>query len=356
MGRFKRVLLWAALLAIILLTFLSIYGAFLGAERARAFFNSLPLGIYWFALVSLLAAGIAVFRRLLRVPALLLMHLGCVLVLAGGFWGSKSAHELRHRLWGLEKTPEGQMAILENTQDNRARIADSNELATLPFDVRLNRFRLEYYEPGYVAIESRDGRRWRLPARPGETLALDDILGKVSIQRVFKNFKIGIQGEERVPYDAPGGSNPAVQIRVEPPGGPAATRYIFEQFPGHPHPEDQLAFTYNRVVSDYISELEIVEDGKVVAGKHIEVNHPLHYGGYHFYQHKYGANQAGQYTILMVVSDSGLNLVYAGYALLVAGIFWHFWGRRALAAIQGRRAASNTTYAGLPASPEPDRS
>ena len=39
MNRFKRVVLWAALIAIVLLVLLSIYGAFLGAERAQAFFN-----------------------------------------------------------------------------------------------------------------------------------------------------------------------------------------------------------------------------------------------------------------------------------------------------------------------------
>ena len=49
MNQFKRALLWAALIAVILLALLSIYGAFLGAERARAFFNSLPLAVYWFA-------------------------------------------------------------------------------------------------------------------------------------------------------------------------------------------------------------------------------------------------------------------------------------------------------------------
>lgn len=345
MNRLKRALLWATLIAIIALTCLSIYGACLGAGPARAFFNSVPAAVYWFVLAGLLAAGIGVFRRLRKVPTLLLMHLGCILVLLGGLWGSRAAHEVRHRLFGTQKILEGQMAILENSQDSRVRIADSNELGTLPFEVRLNDFRMEYYEPGQLAIESRDGRRWRLPAAEGKTLALGAQLGKVTVQRVFENFKIGVQGHERLPYDAPGGSNPAVEVLVEAPNEAAATRYVFEHFPGHPHPEDQIALTYHRVVSDYISELEIIEHGKVVAAKDIEVNHPLHYGGYHFYQHSYGADRAGPHTVLMVVSDSGLNLVYAGYAMLIAAIFWHFWGRRALAAITSRRAASTLPHA-----------
>jgi len=58
----------------------------------------------------------------------------------------------------------------------------------------------------------------------------------------------------------------------------------------------------------------------------VKVNHPLHYGGYYFYQHSYDA-QDGQYSVLMVVSDSGLAFVYAGYAALCVGVVWNFWLR-----------------------------
>jgi hypothetical protein len=114
-------------------------------------------------------------------------------------------------------------------------------------------------------------------------------------------------------------------------------RYVFERMPGHANPNDPLSMSYSRMVRDYISELEIVKDGQVVAAKDIEVNHPLHYGSYHFYQHSYGEDTLGEYTVLMVVSDSGLNLVYGGYLMLVAGVLWHFWGQRVLAVVRSRR-------------------
>jgi len=338
MSRLKRVLLWAALIAIILLALFSIYGAFLGAERARAFFNTLPLALYWFALASLLVVGVVIFRRLLRVPSLLLMHLGCILVVGGGMWGSKAGQATGKQLLGVDKILEGQMAILEKGEDNRVRFENSNDIVELPFSVRLKDFRMEYYQPGDLLVQSRDGGNWRLPAERGRELSLGENLGKVKIQGVFENFKIGMEGDERVPYDAPGGSNPALEVTIEKPDGTATTRYVFERFPGHPHPEDQIVLSYRRTVSDYISELEIVKDGKVVAAKDIEVNHPLHYGGYHFYQSSYGEDRLGEYTVLSVVSDSGLNAVYAGYAMLIAGICWHFWGRRALTAWKDRIA------------------
>jgi len=355
MTRIKRVLLWAALIAIILLTAFSIYGAFMGAERARAFFNTLGLTLYWFALAALLVVGIVVFRRLLRVPALLLMHVGCILVVAGSLWGSKAGHTVGKRLFGIDKILEGRMAVLERSEDSRVRLADGNDIAELPFSVRLKDFRIEYYRPGQLMIQSRDGGNWRLPAEPGRELSLGDDLGRVTVQRIFENFKIGMEGEDRVPYDAPGGSNPALEVTIEKPDGTETTRYVFERFPGHSHPEDRIALRYRRTISDYISELQVLQEGKVLAAKDIEVNHPLRYGGYHFYQSSYGQDRGRDYTVLMVVSDSGLNLVYAGYALLIAGVFWHFWGRRALKAWRDRQKRQLESLAEPPGlEPAPD--
>lgn len=343
MSRFKRAVLWAVLIAVILLTVLSVYGAFLGDVRAQAFFGSLPLAVYWFLAVALLIAGIVLFRRLLRVPSLLLMHLGCILVLLGAMWGSKPGYALQKRLFGIDKIRQARMGIYEQTEENRVRAEDGNDIRDLPFSVRLKDFRMEYYEPGWLFIRSRDGRNWRLPAEAGKSLSLGGDWGTVTIRRVFQNFKIDIKNDEPVTYDEPGGSNPALEVAVERPGAAPGKRYVFERRPGHMNPNDPLAMSYRRNVKDYVSELEIIRDGQVVAAKDIEVNRPLYYGGYHFYQHEWGEDQHGAYTILMVVSDSGLNVVYGGYALLIGGIFWHFWGRRALDRLRTRNMIAPET-------------
>ena len=355
MNRFKRVLLWAVLIAILLLALLSIYGAFVGAERAQAFFNSAPLAVYWFALTALLVVGLALFRRLRRAPSLLLMHVGCILVLGGGLWGSKGGHAIQKQLFGSERIVKGYMPILERTQENQVRLDDSNDVAPLPFSIRLRDFRMEYYEPGHLFIQSRGGKTWKMPAQAGRELSLGDGLGTVTIERVFKNLKVDISGDEPVYYDAPAGSNPALEIAQERPDTSTGKRYVFERSAGHVNPNDPLVMMYRRTVSDYISELEIVKDGKVVAAKDIEVNHPLHYGGYHFYQSSYGEDRLGEYTVLSIVSDSGLNLVYAGYAMLIAGMFWHFWGRRALSRLKDRQSARDVTTDMLrPSEPHPE--
>jgi hypothetical protein len=245
-------------------------------------------------------------------------------------WGSKPGHALQKRLFGTDKIPQGQMGIYDRMQDNRIQVEDGNDVRELPFFVRLNDFRLEYYEPGQLFVWSQDGRSWRVPAEAGKSLSLGGDLGTITIRRVFRNFKVDIQEDQPVAYDEPGGSNPALEIAIERPGAEPGRRYVFELRPGHMNPNDPLAMRYRRSVKDYISELEIVKNGSVVAAKDIEVNHPLYYGGYHFYQQDWGEDQHGEYSILLVVSDSGLNVVYGGYVFLIGGIFWHFWGRRAL--------------------------
>jgi hypothetical protein len=327
MSRFKQAVLWIGLALIILLIFLSVYGAFIGAERAKSFFNSLPLSVYWITLILLLIVGILVFRRLVHIPGLLFIHAGCILILTGAVCGSQAGHKLQKKIFGIDKIPVGQMIIFEGESENRVALENSNQVGELPFYLKLKDFRVEYYKPEYLYIQNRQGKSWKIPAELNAEFSLGDNIGTVRIVRKFENFKIKIEGDKRVPYDDPQpGSNAALEVEIKSPGGQVVTKYFFERFPGHIHPEDNFFLGYRRVISEYISELQIIRDNEVVAEKDIEVNHPLHFGGYHLYQADYD-KQAGQYTILTVTSDTGLGTVYAGYLMLCIGVFWHFWLR-----------------------------
>jgi len=213
--------LWAVLIIIILLIFFSIYGAFLGSERAQKFFNSPALAVYWFVL------GLMLIVCVRRVP---LIHLGCILVLLGAMLGSDAGHKLQQKLLGIDKIYRGRMLVYQGQESNKVITEKDVQIKELPFSIRLKEFRVDYYEPKRVAVR------------------------------------------------------------------------------------------------DYISSLAVIENDKTVAEKDVEVNHPLHYGGYYFYQYSYDT-QAGQYSVLMVVSDTGLGLVYGGYVMLCVGVIWHFWLR-----------------------------
>jgi len=353
MNKFRRVVMWVGLALIILLLFLSVYGAFIGAERAQSFINRLPLMVYWIAFTLLLIIALVVFRRLVRVPGLLLIHLGCIFILAGFMWGSEAGHKLQKKLFGIDKITTGQMTILEGHSDNRVILEDLKQIKKLPFSVELNDlkqikelpfsvelkdFQIEYYKPAYLYIQTRDGQGWKIPVETSTEFPLGPELGTVKILRAFENFKITIEGGSRKIIDDPQpGINPALEVQITSPEGQVTTKYVFERFGGHTRPEDKFALSYRRVISDYISRLRITEDNKVVAEKDIEVNHPLSFGGYHFYQHSYDA-EAGQYTVLMVVSNTGLAVVYAGYWMLCIGVIWHLWLRHIVSRIKLKNA------------------
>ena len=91
-------------------------------------------------------------------------------------------------------------------------------------------------------------------------------------------------------------------------------------------------------VKDYYSDISVIDlKNRRQHRQTIEVNHPLHYGGYHFYQNRGDETEvpatAGEqrrmkpvgFTVLKVVSDSGVPVVFLGYWLLCVGVFWQCW-------------------------------
>ena len=70
---------------------------------------------------------------------------------------------------------------------------------------------------------------------------------------------------------------------------------------------------------DYRTELVIYQGGEEVARGVVTVNGPLSYGGYTFYQTGYNPQDLS-WTSLQVVKDPGVPLVYAGFALMIAGL------------------------------------
>ena len=335
-SRIRGLLQWAGLFVILLLTAFSIFGAFLGTERAQRFFNSIPVSVYWVLFAVLLVAGIAFFPRLLHIRGLFLVHLGCVLVLAGGIWGSQAGLEIQDALLGTDTIRAGQMVIHEGQTQKTVSTENAGQKdpasprsaeASLPFAVKLVDFKIEYYVPGLLLIQTTGGDVIKIKAEPGTDCNIGSDYGSVEILRQFENFKLMLEGDKRIVIDDPNGNpNPALELLLKRPDGSQVTRYAFERFAGHVNVNDKLAFSYRRAIRDFISDLEVVKDNKVVVQKNIEVNKPLHFSGYIFYQQGYD-NEAGQYTVLRITTDKGLMTVYLGYILLCAGAFWHLWFR-----------------------------
>ncbi len=330
MLKLQRILLWVTLGLIVILTAGSIYGAFIGAKQAQGFFSSPPMAVVWLGLCTVLIVGMLRLRSLLRVPALLLLHVGTLAVLIGGLLGSDVGRDLQNRWLGRDIIPEGRLALVNGQQDNRMYLKqDPNQLRELPFTVALDEFRKEHYPGKLYVQDNQTEKTWVMEAVEGAVYDLGPAHGQLKITGVFNNARININQDPRIyEYSGPG-SNPALTVQLEKESAP---RYVFAQRPSMPMDSDQspLTLQYRQgMVQDYISEVKIIQDDRIIASKAIEVNHPLRVQGYHLYQTSYGQDpQNGMfYTVLSVVPDAGLTWVYAGYILLCLGVIWQSWFR-----------------------------
>jgi len=363
MGRTRQILMDLVPAAIGPLAVLSVVGAFLGAERAGALFRSVPLMVYWFLLAGLLLAGLIAFGVLRRSPGLAAMHAGALLVLAGAMWGSDTAHALRAAWFGDAKVPSGYMVLRKDDFSDTV-LDDSlrRVRGTLPFRIGLEDFRVEYYEsdePWWLAMERPTPKGYpagqiflqTIQWTEGKTVEVEGTSVRVRVLRYVARARPlrNERGEVIAAEPAPDGRTPAIEVEVTlegrtqrgwimPEEGGAYGSLSLAPLVGPPPtmPPDAAPRLYlvrpKQMPKDYLSDLVIVEDGKAVARKTVEVNHPLHWGGYHIYQHAYDADAEGRdRAVLAVVSDSGWSWgrgpgpVPLGLLLLAVGMFWRFW-------------------------------
>jgi len=445
----------AALAIVGALVVLSIAGAFLNVDRARGMFNSIPMVVFWFALLALLILGLVGFKRLIRSPGLLGAHLGSVLILVGAMFGSDKGHTAAEKLLHLGRVPTGFMKIYEGHMTSTVHRADGKQIGELPFGIGLKDFRIEHYEdrgdwmlgidaPPAGGEHSHERRRevihWHLneevavpfidarlkvlqylpSARPvvqegaGASLEVTEADGKKTVISPEVGRKVAVSnppGSLRVVQafthllvrgagavnKAGSYANPALKLEFEQPDGKKSFRFAFTgAFAMHGRSKDGLSLRYvmsmtakadpddglpamevvlthkdkelrswlfgqdpeqptvlslapllgsdahvdsqgheqlgahlmmaarHGPIRDYISDLVVIKHGRQERQEEIEVNHPMHYGGYHFYQHSYD-DQHGRFTVLRVKSDFGLWPVWAGFMLLCAGTFWICW-------------------------------
>lgn len=354
MNKTRTIINWSVLLLILLLILFSIYGAFIGANRAQAFFNSAPLIIYWISFMALLILGFIFLKRLLKSPPLLLIHLGCILVLLGAMWGSKAGHQIQQRIFNIHKLQTGNMIVYEGMSENRVLCkntylnfaviekqlkffgndkastpVDDNDarLFTLPFQIKLNDFRIEYYQQPRLLVSDTKGNQTLLEdLKAGAKYQLGD-KAQLTIEEIFSNLKVRkMNGKMQVYDDSGSGSNPAVKIIILSKDGTKEEIVTFANYPGHMGSSEKYSVQYavSGMIKDYFSDVQVIDKGKVVKEKSIQVNDPLYYKGYHIYQQNYDQNEE-KYSVLSISSDSGLYLVYAGYLMLIIGITWLMW-------------------------------
>ena len=121
--------------------------------------------------------------------------------------------------------------------------------------------------------------------------------------------------------------NPAILVETTGPSGKVSEWLFAEQGRAWWYLDDNLALLYQKereIIKDFKSTLKIIEDGKVVKTKIIEVNDPLSYKGIDFYQANYDPNNP-KFSGIQVTSHPGIFVVYTGFWTLCFGIVFIFY-------------------------------
>lgn len=146
---------------------------------------------------------------------------------------------------------------------------------------------------------------------------------QVAITEFYPSFSL----KEEVIKKSDEFKNPALYVEIDGPKGKFSDWVFSGAQTSTPYPDGNFFILYKQMgesIKDYKSKLRIVEDGKTVVEKTIEVNDPLKYKGYAFYQSSYDP-QGGKYTGLQVTKDPGIPVVYAGFSSLCFGIIFIFY-------------------------------
>jgi hypothetical protein len=293
-----------------LLVVLSVAGAFVGSQRARVMFASPLLIVFWFLFLGLLIVGLFLFKRLVRSPGLLAVHLGTLLILAGSMYSSDGGHAVAAKLLGTRKIPFGYMRIHEGHVDSSV-YRDGQKLGNLPFGVGLADFWIEHYEepgPWLLGIDAppddnctdrhrevidwvegewvdvpfigdniisarlkvlqymegsrpvyaegdapvlqvtEDGKKTTVPANVGQEVSLNTPEGVMTLRIVEVFTHLQVRHGKAVNV-AGSNANPALKIEIEQPDGTKSHRYAYAgRFQVLGSKQDELRYVLPRVV------------------------------------------------------------------------------------------------------------
>lgn len=308
---------------------LSIYGAFLGSGRAAEFFQSAPVGLFWFLWVFFLSAYFFLSPRAWTDPFLSMIHLGVLLVFAGGLWGSPKSIMLRNRMGGCSLIPKGFLVLSEQQEDCRVYNSQGQEVGRLPFELYLEKFDTFFYDhPRFVILDkTRPEFYCAAPVELEKSIVLE---GGVQIEVIqhFRNLQIVFEaGKPAGKEGPPDHFNPGYLIRLQAPHGTQEYHHVWQRMRAPRIAKNRFEIFYQppQWPRQYQSKLSIRQADHPVLTRSIEVNRPLFCKGYLFYQQSWGEDEKGRYSVIGVVHNSGLLAVFFGYGLLALGSAGHCW-------------------------------
>lgn len=302
-------------IVIILLVISCIIGSLMPLETANIYvFNS-----FWFyGLEFCLCVGIICswikqwpFKR--DKLGFLLIHSSVLIILCGSLLGHIYAKK-------------GYIELVESQSTNLIMKEDGTTLK-MPFRIKLNDFILEKHKQkvdqqiAVLTKHSEDSSSVKFNDIGKITIPGNDI--SLEILQIEPDFVLDENNEakSRSSY----WDNPAIKIKIN-----DTTGWLFAKRGYHGMAIWRNFFiryicdVEGGEIKDFKSDLSIIDDEKTVLNKTIEVNKPLVYKGYKFYQYSFDPENL-KWTTLQVKTDPGVPIVYGGYIVLIIGIFFNIF-------------------------------
>jgi hypothetical protein len=304
---------------VLLIAGASVFGTLMEQRRALETVYHSPLFVLLLALLGVNLISCTLLRVRLRFNMLgfFATHIGVLLVLLGAVIGGACG-------------TSGMMQLFVGKTKNRF-LTDNQIEKELPFILRLNQFSVEYYDPGsLLAVDNEGVVIAEVVATKGAELVVNGYRMKI-IDFVPDFVKDLDTGEVKTRSQIP--QNPALLVSICG-ADKVDERWIFAKFPemSHFHADREilpfnLLFEFRERIKSFRSDVSVLDwAGVELKRQALEVNFPLSYGGYTFYQASYDAAQH-EWSGIQVVRDPGVVVVYTGFGLLTFGVFFILYAK-----------------------------
>lgn len=271
------------------------------SEAVEFVYNSIVFKISAIILfMALVLCLVNHYKKLLIKKVFTVIHIALIVIVAGGFISCFYSERGLVRLSIDEKSTT---AIKEN-----------GGKINLPFTLELKMFDIEKYSSGKDSIHLK---------------FLDKNFKVIEESEIEKNKEYGIpQNIDKLKIvDISKEDEAHINVLIDVNGfkrwvGTDETAYIIDEV-------NEIymllnSSNANSQVKSYKSVVEIIKDGQLIQTAKLEVSKPTSVEGYKLYQHSYDSKNKN-WTGIMVKKDPGVNVVFAGYLLLIVGIFFNLF-------------------------------
>ena len=224
------------------------------------------------------------------------------------------------------------LVLFEGMPTSEAQDAHGHKVP-LPFAARLNEFHMDTVPPTLVIARYDKTTEGGLDLEPGSTLIKPGTVETIDgyqVEVIEFHKRAMNNGDTYQPVQWKTGAS-AARVKVTDKSGKAFEGWVSSGSIASSASMVELGEGVALAMPDprpkrFASTVEILLDGKERTLE-IEVNKPAHVAGYDLYQLSYDseAGPASQYSVIEVVEDHGLGIVYAGIFIMLAGCVLHLW-------------------------------